>query len=75
MKTCDCGQTLVLEPVPGAKRYPMRAICPTHGYNFVQPKMTISDLPDAEKPNDYLSELCSPADLILSDGEVDDSRY
>jgi len=27
-----CGATLVLKPVPGAKRFPLRLECPEHGW-------------------------------------------
>jgi hypothetical protein len=27
-----CGETLVLRPVPGAKTFPRRLECPTHGW-------------------------------------------
>jgi hypothetical protein len=32
-KRCGkCGATLVLRPVPGAKNFPRRLECPTHGW-------------------------------------------
>ena len=32
IETCDCGLTLILRPVPGAKYFPRRLECPEHGY-------------------------------------------
>lgn len=76
MKTCECGQELQLQPVPGSVSFPRRLVCEIHGYNFKYPKTTIPDDLDFDKPNDYLTELCSPADLIFASPEEDpDSRY
>ncbi len=77
-----CGLELTPRPVQGAKNYPTRLECQTHGYaGFVNTRDNIHtdhvDLDDdvAEKPNDYVTEICSPADVVTTESGDEFSRY
>ena len=59
--TEDCR--MVLEPVPGAERWPRRIVCETHGYPTERRTNLGLTPPDADPPNDYVSEIASPADI------------
>lgn len=70
-----CKTELIPEPVPGAAHYPRRLVCPLHGYPRENPKSWIAGT-ETEKPNDYLTEVASPADLIVNDEwEIVDSLF
>lgn len=72
---CKCGLEMILEPVPGAVQFPKRLSCPSHGYPKERSTFLVAGT-EQDKPNDYLTELASPADIIMEDeGDVVDSRY
>jgi hypothetical protein len=59
--TDDCF--LVLEPVPGAIHWPRRLICERHGYPGEQTYSSVCSDSEQEKPNNYVEEIASPADV------------
>ena len=63
--TQECKETcrLMLEPVPGATHYPKRLVCAEHGYPGERRYKLVAGTPDPDKPNDYVSEVASPADV------------
>jgi hypothetical protein len=62
---------LILRPVAGAKSWPRILVCETHGYpNETQRKLTISASADREKPNDYITEVASSADVYEVGGNL-----
>jgi hypothetical protein len=65
---CEENCKLVLEPVPGAKHYPLRLVCTEHGYPQEKRTNTIAARPDVDPPNVYASEVASPADIIQIGG-------
>lgn len=64
--TADCSRDciLVLNPVPGANSWPRRLECETHGYPGEKRSNFASPSSDVDKPNDYVTEIASPADLV-----------
>lgn len=73
---CHCGRAMVIEVVPGAKNYPRRLACPEHGYYIEKRSGLKASTIDADRPNDYLNEIASPADVLeISQGEAIDSAY
>jgi len=60
---CDDSCELFLEPVVGAVAWPRRLSCRAHGYPGERTYSDISSLSEQEKPNNYLSEVASPADV------------
>jgi hypothetical protein len=64
--TPDCSEdcSLVLRPVPGAQQWPRRLECETHGYPQEKKSSLVVNSNDPEKPNDYVSEVASPADVF-----------
>jgi len=70
--TVDCTDQceLKIEPVPGAKHYPRRTICPIHGWpREARSGFTSQSELDRDRPNDYVSEIASPADVIEIGGK------
>lgn len=65
--TDDCQ--LKLEPVPGAVQWPQRLVCETHGYPVERTYAEISSLSEQEKPNNYVQEIASPADVYELGGK------
>lgn len=63
--TRNCGEEckLVLEPVPGATRWPKRIICTLHGYPGERRSSLVVGAFELEKPNDYVTEIAAPADI------------
>lgn len=63
--TSECADNcfLKLESVPGADKWPRRLVCAEHGYPQERRTNTIAAVPEREKVNDYVSEVCSPADI------------
>jgi hypothetical protein len=59
--TDDCK--LILEPVPGANQWPRRLVCERHGYPQERRTNLAASAPDQEKPNNYIEEIASPADV------------
>jgi hypothetical protein len=73
---------LLPRPVQGARTYPQRLECETHGYaGFANTRDNIHtdhanlDGDTTEKPNDYVHEVCSPADIITTESGEEFSRY
>lgn len=59
----DCQ--LTVEPVPGAKHWPKRVVCRVHGYpNEPRSGFSAAKQAEVEKPNHYIQEIASPADVI-----------
>jgi len=56
---CD----LTLRPVPGAEQWPRRLECREHGYPGERRSKMVSNPTDTDKPNDYATEVASPADI------------
>ena len=74
--TPDCTEhcTFTLEPVPGANQWPRRLSCKQHGYPRERTTFTVG-APEPEKPNLYLTEVASPADVLeRPDGRIE-SQY
>lgn len=69
--TNECTNNCVLSlcPVPGALRYPRRSLCEQHGYPKENNKMA-GGKPDQDRPNDYATEVASPADVREIAGEL-----
>jgi hypothetical protein len=62
---CDDACNLVLRPVPGATNWPRRLECEQHGYPAEKRSSLFKNAPvESEKPNDYVTEVASPADLV-----------
>lgn len=55
---------LRLQPVPGASTFPRRLECPEHGYVHERRAELTALASDSDKPNDYVTEVASPADLV-----------
>lgn len=70
--TRECGENcgLVLRPVSGAAKWPRRIECPVHGYPAEKKSQLLVTGPDSDKPNDYISEIASPADLVQTGDSV-----
>lgn len=65
--TNQCTESCVLDlrAVPGAIFFPRRFECPDHGYYLEsRGKVVIPGSPEFDKPNDYTTEVASPADLV-----------
>ena len=66
--TSSCTEScqLVLMPVPGAVSWPRRLECTSHGYPTEASRRigSLSEHTDFDKPNDYVTEIASPADVI-----------
>ena len=60
---CNDECELVLEPVPGAEKWPRRLLCARHGYPQERRTNLTLSRPEREKPNNYESEVASPADV------------
>lgn len=79
MKTCQfckCGLELIPKPVPGAIHYPRRLECPACGWDFKYGQSYLAEGDEHDRPNDYLTEVASPADRVFDDeNEVVDAVY
>jgi len=60
---CTDSCELILEAVPGSIRWPRRLICELHGYPNERNNIAISPDSEQEKPNNYVEEIASPADV------------
>ena len=60
---CTDNCVLSLRPVPGALRYPRRSQCEQHGYAGERRSSLKTESSEADKPNHYLTEIASPADV------------
>jgi len=69
--TSECTDQceLKIEPVPGSKRWPRRLSCPTHGHPFEKHSKFVTSQSELEKPNNYTTEVASPADVIEIGGK------
>jgi len=67
----DCNEDClyVLKPVPGSEKYPRRWECREHGYPTERHSAFITSQSELERPNDYVSEIASPADVIEIGGK------
>jgi hypothetical protein len=75
--TPDCNDdcTFMLEPVPGANQWPRRISCKIHGYPSEHRSKFTAGAPEPDKPNLYLTEVASPADVFeRTDGHIE-SQY
>jgi hypothetical protein len=73
---CNLDCNLVLEPVPGAAKWPRRLVCEQHGYPNEKRSGLLNTKPEADPPNDYLNEIAPPAELIQNgEGEIISSQY
>jgi len=67
---CTDRCELSLRPVPGAKLWPRRLVCEQHGYpGEKRTSFSTSQSEDLDRPNDYVSEIASPADVIEIGGK------
>ena len=60
---------LTLEPVPGSVQWPRRLVCKNHGYPTERNQAAISSESEQEKPNNYILEVASPADVYEVGGK------
>jgi len=73
-----CRESCILEmcPVPGAQHWPRRLECLEHGYPGEARSRLTNTSTDPEKPNNYVLETASPADIIEQEGlDQQFSRY
>lgn len=63
--TPECGDSceLTLRPVAGAQNWPRILVCRAHGYPGERKTSLVPNKPEREKPNDYVTEIASPADI------------
>ena len=64
-KHCTKFCSFVLRPVPGAVAWPRRLECSIHGYPVEANRSEFSNEPEKDTPNDYVTEVASPADLVI----------
>lgn len=70
--TSECTDQceLKIEPIPGARNFPRRTVCPIHGYpSEKHSKFNITSQSEPEKYNNYVMEIASPADVIEIGGK------
>jgi hypothetical protein len=66
---CTENCELILEAVPGAEKWPRRLVCEKHGYPSERNKTAFQGKPDEDRPNNYIQEIASPADVYEIGGQ------